>query len=573
MENLTDTATLAEIVTNERQPTLMSDAYTIANSLCDRALALQVNHHHHAEAQRLYEQALAALPSHYRAAFLLSELHAAADRLEPAANFARLAYRIAPSESSRKQVIDAMVKLSFHHAQHEVTVKLLADFDYLLSIAANDEATALHEFIKELYRDNSVIAAAMLEILIGHDQAAWAREWGYEKADQPAHEYPLKFWPHGKQTVVPHKPEALSAPAGISTLWLNLTSRCNLRCVYCTVGTASHIDADLSPESLEKVMRFIRDTKPGRINFGCYAETTMYKDWHLIVKEVIDLGISVNIISNLARVLTPDEIEVFSQCDSLQNSVDTVDIDRQKALRKGADIRGILYNIQRIRARSLQLGRATPWISWICVPTPENIPYLLDYVGCAIVSGIKAIDINPLLQFSDSKVTIADLLDLPDAEFLQAYDYIKEAMAFAQQHNITLTLNNQLLFDERVARIAAGNVEGPLVRQELRAALGRVSFYAKNLQPGNTRLCTLPWDTSVLYGNGDVLPCTICGTPMGNLAQFESLEAAMACEPLNEWRRNLLTGNLGEACTNCLRAPEGSTEALSALIADLHTQQ
>lgn len=171
MENLT------EIATTLKRSAPMNDTYTTADTLCDWALALQVEHQDRAEAQRLYEQALTIFPQHYRAAFLLADLHALAEQLEPAATYAKLAHRIVPSASSRQKVIEAVVKLAFHHAQGDAVADLLTDFGYLLSVGAHEEATALFTFIKEQYSSDPAVATAMAEVLTKQDRPDWISEW------------------------------------------------------------------------------------------------------------------------------------------------------------------------------------------------------------------------------------------------------------------------------------------------------------------------------------------------------------------------------------------------------------
>ncbi len=159
----------------------MSDPYVTADKLCDCALALQRRGDQQG-AQRSYEEALTALPTHYRSAFLLADLHATANRLEEAAKYARLTHRIDPSSSSRAQVIDAMVKLALDHAKNRATPGLLGDVDYLFSIDAVDEATALYGFIKEQYHNDPAVATAMARILKRRGQKVLehdlVREWG-----------------------------------------------------------------------------------------------------------------------------------------------------------------------------------------------------------------------------------------------------------------------------------------------------------------------------------------------------------------------------------------------------------
>jgi len=151
--------------------------YAAADALCNLAHTAQ-RKGDAVEAQRLFEAALAAFPKHYRSAFLLADLHTSANRLEAATEYTKLAYRIDPTPNGRQQVIANLVKLAFHHAETQSTAGLLADLDYLFSIAAEDEATALYGFIKEQYRSDPAIATAVARMLKRRQQSTLAHDWG-----------------------------------------------------------------------------------------------------------------------------------------------------------------------------------------------------------------------------------------------------------------------------------------------------------------------------------------------------------------------------------------------------------
>ena len=302
---------------------------------------------------------------------------------------------------------------------------------------------------------------------------------------------------------------------------------------------------------------------------GCYTETTSYPGWTGVVREIIDLGIDVHIISNLARLLNADEIDTFARCGRLQTSIDTIDRDRLKEVRRGADIRTILYNVLRIRGRAFELGRTPPPMEWICVPTQENIADLMEYVGCAIAGGVASISINPVLKFEDSQRKFPDLLDLPDTELRDVFNRFEKAAAFARAHGVAFALANRDLIEERLRNEPGSGTRIPPVRSNLVAALGKVSFYAHCLQEGRTRLCTQPWDTVVLSERGELYPCTICGIPLAKLDDVTQLEDALRAPAVFQWKQDLLAGTPSSACVNCLRAPAGSVVELAAMVRNL----
>lgn len=459
----------------------------------------------------------------------------------------------APSgDEVRLTEIQAVAAAAFAHAEAGEATAMVADLDALLGLGASEEAAALLGFLSETVVGQPPIIEAVAASLYLHGQTALGGAW-------PA------VARHIDTVLAP----SVKSVAKTSSLWINLTSRCNLRCVYCTVGKPGHIDRDISDVSLEKILAFIREVRPTRVMVGCYTETTSYDGWVEVVRAITDQGLSVNVISNLARLLDAEEIDTLARCATLQTSIDTIDRDRLKEVRKGADIRTILYNVVRIRGRALELGITPPRMEWICVPTRENFSGLMEYVGCAIACGVSSISINPVLQFQDAKQKLPDLLDFPDAELREVFAKFEAAAAFAFTHGVAFALGNRDLIEERLRNSETTAKPESAVRGELVAALGRVSFYARQLHTGMTRLCSQPWDNVVLSDKGELYPCTICGTPLANLDDYERLDDALSSPALVKWKQNLLDGTPGQACVNCLRAPEGSIKDLRALVRNL----
>lgn len=451
-------------------------------------------------------------------------------------------------KGDRQDALSAAARLAFRHAETKDATALIADMATLLDLGGIDEGRAIAGFLRDEFPGDAKIVEAALDVVMRHHRHDLVAELGLSEDD----------------------PRLLCRPARTQDIWINLTSRCNLRCVYCTTGKPGHVDQDISADSLAKTMAFIRERRPARTIVGCYTETTAYQGWTGVVREIIDLGIDVHIISNLARMLDFEEIDTFARCRRLQTSIDTMDRDRLKEVRRGADIRTILYNILRIRGRALELGRTPPPMEWICVPTRENLAGLMEYVACAIAAGVASISVNPVLQFEDSQRKFPDLLDLPDAELCDAFGRFEAAAAFARKHGVAFSLANRDLIEERLRNEANDAGRTPPARAELVAALGKVSFYARRLSAGRTRLCTQPWDTVVLSERGELYPCTICGTPLVRLDEVARVEDALRAPAVLQWKRDLLAGAPAQACVNCLRAPEGDAAELAAMVRKLN---
>lgn len=469
-------------------------------------------------------------------------------QLQQAAELARQTYFATPDAASHQHAVESAAKLAFAHAEAGDINGLIDDLNAMLRLDAINESSALLSFLHDAVGDATEVIAALGNSLLSLHQTSLAGSW-----------------PALNAYVKDCLREAMKAPCETQSLWINLTSRCNLRCVYCSVGKPGHIDQDIPPESLDKIMDFIRHNRPSRVMVGCYTETTSYEGWTEVIRAIIDTGTSINVITNMARQFDSDEIDTLAHCTTLQTSIDTMDRERLKEVRKGADIRTILYNIVRIRARAIELGITPPQLEWICVPTQENFASLMEYVASASACGVSTITINPVLQFQDAKQKFPDLLDFPDTELREVFNRFEEAAALARAHNIAFNFISRDLILERL-----NNPTQPApTRGGLTAALGKVTFYAHQLPAGTTRLCTQPWNNVVLSDKGELYPCTICGVPMAKLEDYANLEEALHSPGVLEWKRNLLAGTPDKACVNCFRAPQGSTQELEAMVAQL----
>lgn len=348
----------------------------------------------------------------------------------------------------------------------------------------------------------------------------------------------------------------------ISHLYLNLTSRCSLRCVYCTRGNPHGEEVDLGQDSLEKIFAFLEEHTPDCTNVGCYTETTSYDGWEGVLERLLSLPTQVNLISNFSRLLTEAQLEVISRCRFLQVSLDTLDLSRTQAVRRGADVRTILYNPQRVRAAAIQYRRSTPQITWICVPSEENLPGLAEYVACAKACGVHTLVIQHVMKFSGSPAEPEDLLDLPSPRFEKAWALLKEALELADAIGLQVEFKNREHFEARNSGTTLG-------RCTMEMALGRSTYYGQRVPEGHTRICLAPWTSVVLSEGAELYPCAICGIPLARLQEHATLLDAHRSPALEAWRQNLLEGRLGEDCRNCISAPIGTQADLVRMVQGL----
>lgn len=118
---------------------------------------------------------------------------------------------------------------------------------------------------------------------------------------------------------------ALGSPYSvpIHSAVVEITNRCNLRCVHCASNSGASRPGEMS---LEEFARLFADIKA----LGCEkvtvigGEALMRDDWFDICKSVLDAGMGLSLISNGIRIISED---VFSQLKALSPHVIGISLD------------------------------------------------------------------------------------------------------------------------------------------------------------------------------------------------------------------------------------------------------
>ncbi len=98
---------------------------------------------------------------------------------------------------------------------------------------------------------------------------------------------------------------------------------------------------------------------------------------------------------------------------------------------------------------------------------------------------------------------------------------------------------------------------------------GRMQTVNKQPQANETRNCLDPWYQPFVRMNGDVWPCCWFYNKLGNVNE-EAFDQILNGSAFMELRRELLTGNLRQACKEC---PSRGITTPQALIKSLRASQ
>lgn len=359
--------------------------------------------------------------------------------------------------------------------------------------------------------------------------------------------------------------ERLLEPGRIESIHIALTSRCNLRCVYCPTGHERTRDADLPQEALALLKRFVLEERVAVVGLGHVGETTLFPGWESFCRDILDSGCAMTMLSNFARPFKEPELAVLARFAALHVSVDTADVAALKSIRRGLDIRTVLHNITRIKAFCLKHGLKPPRLGWVATLSDQVADGIEDIYCLAVASGADSVNFHQLLRFRDAPNTLRDIMELPRRDFLDALGAIHRCQEMARGQGVDLCVGGI----EIMEAMERGPDSGQRLAESQPSMLGELSCHVNPTLPGQTRMCFMPWVSpyvNPLRPEGDVYPCCATGQPLGRLEEAGSLRAMLSSGPYKQLRAALLEGRIPPACRACpIKAPCSPSELQAAL--------
>jgi len=347
----------------------------------------------------------------------------------------------------------------------------------------------------------------------------------------------------------PNPPEQLLGSSKTGVAHLELTSRCNLRCVYCAVSQPTYHGADLDLRWFDDLIETLEQRRVDFVYVNGHGETTMIDGWDDLANRLLGHGFKLGIVTNLSRPLSDPEIDTLSHFEQLCVSCDTADPALFTALRRKAKLSVLLENQERIRQRAAQRSQSKQRISWSCVVSDRNVFGLADLVSLGIDHGVQHFEFCNLTKYPDlpGVLNVSHISTLELNSMKQARQTIQKALRSADRRRCTwsvqsglLDLLEQRIHEQSEARSAAPK---PAVR------------HGRENNGGRTRLCLDPWSMLYVQADGVVRACCWNLDPMGDLKGGDSLRRIADGAKLRELRRQLLIGELPPACQSCPARP------------------
>ena len=308
---------------------------------------------------------------------------------------------------------------------------------------------------------------------------------------------------------------------------LELTRRCNLRCVYCAVSQPRYAASamDMSAELRDRAVAALLQLRPRTICLNGHGETTMLPWWPDVARPFLDASIPLTMITNLSKDYSDAEIDQLCRFRSLTVSLDTVDEDLLRRTRRSVSLERMEETLGRLRSCSRR-----PEVEISCVVHDKNVHELeLFTTVMTSIWGIRNLTFCSLTKYPDlpDAMNVQSVAQLPHEERVILLGQFQRLVARLQEKGCRVTVQAGIWGEMNTE--AAPTPYMPL--------------------QGRTRDCLDPWTFLIIHANGDVCPC--CWQErIGNL-QMQTLPEILEDGRLQQLRRQLVTGNLDKVCRQC----------------------
>jgi MoaA/NifB/PqqE/SkfB family radical SAM enzyme len=375
--------------------------------------------------------------------------------------------------------------------------------------------------------------------------------------------------------------ETITAPALFDLLapkpyglMIEITSKCNLRCVYCPKSLEGNDDIpgrneDMLQAVVEGTAQLITESSFSELLLAGTGETTFHPGWQAIVKDFVIKGKSRNpqsaimVNSNLANDYSDSDLDTLLLLDIIVISIDTIDPATTRSVRRKSSIEKIFFNISKLTARAASRSVRKPQIVLNCTLTDRVHK---DIRNLFLLAGEFAVD----------RLTISDVQELGELPGRFNFSSVTrlphhELVALAKDLNDCITLSQQ----SEPRRYPAIQVQGSLI-QLINERLSNPDMPPASeaapdthIAEGHTRICLQPWTRFTIGANGDVFPC--CVTLMDPLTTLQKDPNPFYSDSARAFREGLIRGgkHVPEPCRACTNAPVSPVSSLASRIMTL----
>ncbi|MBC8239984.1 MAG: radical SAM protein [Alphaproteobacteria bacterium] len=375
----------------------------------------------------------------------------------------------------------------------------------------------------------------------------------------------------------------------LAQLSVELSTSCNLACVYCHFAPLDRRGNDMAVDTIERVIEFCTSFPVDIVTLSGDAEITMFKGWETVAKRLLDAGVNLRTICNFTNgIFSEEQVDAFSRFTEILVSLDTADAHLLKKTRYRADLRTITLNVTAIRAKCILDDRPQP--NFICntVVSDKNLPVLDKLTAFAIAAGFNMISLQRLVGVEEVEGGKNDFFDNPNAIPVFPLHAMEKDAAHAG-----------LTALQRAMKLAEGRIEFSM-HPAISGELGRLIDYINGIietaappsvtpvpvneigargddgqtlsAPKRTKACLMPWNFMHVMWTGEIPPCCIVKDQFVGKTDDAPLAGIFNSDEMKQYRMGLLSGNMPDVCKTCTYMPDTDVDALSVAV-ESHLRQ
>lgn len=214
-------------------------------------------------------------------------------------------------------------------------------------------------------------------------------------------------------------------------VYVEMTSRCNLRCVYCAVSQPDYVGSDLGVDP-DQLVHQIAALEPREVQISGHGETTMLKGWQELAQSLLRRGLPLSIITNLARPHSPAEVEVLSRFFKITVSCDTSDPALFARLRRGGRLEVVEANLKQLIAHCRAQGREPPFIALNCTFSDVTVEGLVELVHYAARLGLSGVSLTNLVPYPEIAAFV-HVRHPAEVDPVRAWEQVRAAQSVAKK--------------------------------------------------------------------------------------------------------------------------------------------
>lgn len=351
-------------------------------------------------------------------------------------------------------------------------------------------------------------------------------------------------------------------------LMVEYTSRCNLRCKYCSKSNPGDDqipgrDEDMAPQTIEQVLALIAAKPMSELMLAGTGESTFHKDWLTDIPRLIAAGKAANpqcyvhLNSNLALKYGDAEFAVLAQLDGIVVSIDTADRELTRSVRAKSDLGLIVFNMLALKAWCAARGQRAPKLMVNATYYQQAARRIVELVQMMAMLPIEHLAISDMVELPATQVHGVASMNTDDrAAFIESVQQLQQAMNFAQNKpGFKLVVQPHLIerINGMIARLNSGGAAPEAVAADAVAPAAQ-----------RTKLCLQPWTRFTVAADGALFPC--CVTDMPPVGHIGRDGEGIDGPAIQAFRRALLVGEVPPVCVGCTNAPHTSTAELEATV-------